>query len=141
MSIRANPYQSPPETESQDSTDHQTGGFGKTCLWAGFAFASIGILSSFLPNLPPLGFVLIAFSFFVVTLIGGRGYRKRAFMGIMLCLVLAGSFLFQRLSMNAKLAVQRARQQAIAAERAARQAVEAMAESGQPNNADFNAAE
>ena len=144
MSIPTNPYQSPPETVSHDPADRQTGGFGKICFWAGLAFASLGFLAMFNRNLPPLGFVLIAFAFFVVTWIGGQAYRKRAVVGITLCLVLAGGTLFQMRLMHARLTAERARQQvqqmrqqAMADERAAR----AMAESRRPGRVDSNAAE
>ncbi|MDV6031634.1 MAG: hypothetical protein F9B45_16385 [Phycisphaera sp. RhM] len=137
MSTRANPYQSPPETESQVRVDGQAGGFGKICFWAGLAFTSFGFVAMFLPNLPPIGFLLIALSFFVVTLIGDRGYRKRAIAGITVCLVLSGGFLFQMRLMHAKLAAERARQQAMTAEQAAR----VNAESSRSDKSDSNAAQ
>ncbi|QDV43463.1 hypothetical protein Enr13x_33200 [Stieleria neptunia] len=129
MSIPTNPYQSPPETVSPDTAERQMGGFGKVCFWAGLAFASLGFLAMFMRNRPPLGFVLIAFAFFVVTWFGGQAYRKRAVVGITLCLVLAGGTLFQMRLMHARLAAERARQQAQQQATAAEQAARAMAES------------
>ncbi|MCS7467859.1 hypothetical protein NZK35_14495 [Stieleria sp. ICT_E10.1] len=133
MSVRTNPYQSPPETVSHDTTKRQTGGLGKVCFWAGLAFASLGFLAMFIRNLPPLGFVLIALAFFVVTWIGGQPYRKRAVVGIILCLVLTGGTLFQMRLMHARLAAERARQQTRQQAMAAEQAARAMAESRRPD--------
>lgn len=122
MGAEPNPYLSPPDVKVDaevgvgESTENALWGIG---FWLGIAFAVGGCVAVFLPNLPPLSFLLIALVCFVMVSFGSRRYRKRAIAAVMLVLVLGGGAVFQIRQIQVQAVRERAlRAQMIAAEAA-----------------------
>ncbi|MCA9139322.1 MAG: hypothetical protein KDB00_21255 [Planctomycetales bacterium] len=126
MSIDENPYQSPPEISSDDQASNRAGsGYWGISYWTAFGLTCIGVFAVFTRNMPPLGFLVIAFLLLAHTAIGSRRFRKRSAVGLVCTLILiAGAYSHVR-SMRARAAAQRqleaARAAATAAEQIAKQ--------------------
>ncbi|WP_182864938.1 hypothetical protein [Stieleria mannarensis] len=138
--VLTNPYQTPPETEQAPDSEVRGSGLAMWCFWVGAASVMMGCWAWMMPNLPPLGFMLLALALFVVSLFASRAYRKRATIGIVLCLVLGSAMLFHLRLMHARMAAERARAQAMLAarqaERAAARAVQSPSASRPTDNVD-----
>ena len=125
MGLEANPYQSPPDVETETIEGRPEGAVWGWCLWVGVGFACVGFVSNFIPNWPPLGFLLIALVLFLVAVTGSKKHRKRAIVALVLGSLLAiGNVFFLRLTYAR---VQRDR--AMRAQMEARDAAKALEES------------
>ncbi|QEF99796.1 hypothetical protein Mal15_38630 [Stieleria maiorica] len=129
MNVLANPYQSPPETDQTPDSEVQGSGLAFLCFCTGATSVLMGLGALMVPNLPPLGFMLLALALFVVSLFASRAYRRRAIIAIVLCFVLGLGMLFQLRLMHARIATQRAREHAIVAAREAERAAARAAQS------------
>ena len=113
--LQANPYQPPTGVDDQDRAK-ETSTIGAICFWIGVVCWTIGFLSVFARNSPPLGWFLIATGLSVVAIVFCRKrYRVMAVILLILC-VFSGTV--ATLTHYRRLETLRARESARAAEAA-----------------------
>lgn len=82
-----NPYESPIHRADAKPTGRRRA-LSIGCFWLAMAFATVGLISVFNRNSPPLGWFLLASFFFIGgVFVPRKSYRIAAIVGCVLCLL------------------------------------------------------
>ena len=137
MRVAENPYQSPQEVSSEQPSNNTSNDLWRATYWLGAGLAIVGCLAFFTPNLPPLGFLLLALVAMAVVSLASARYRLRAVLSGFIILFLAfGAFSYLRASQARALQMRALRAQMLAAEEAARAAAERAAQKATPGGSE-----